>query len=680
MIQFTSDICHNYKEASSREWLETNGLGGFASSTVAGSNTRRYHGLLFAATNPPVGRLLMLSKLEETLVVDGQRYDLSANCYPGTIQPEGFLFLKHFRLDPFPLFTFEIGDIRLEKAIFLIHGQDTVVVDYSISRHASSGDGELASSQLFLEVNPLIAFRDYHSTAHRNSDIDGRYQQERGCITLNPYPDQPSLFLAHNAERVDTTGYWYNDFVYEREIERGFNDTEDLFNPCQLTFDLSKNARVGIIASTERHNAALIPEMRSAEVERRRSVVAPTRFNDPLVRALVTAADQFIVARGDEQTVIAGYHWFGDWGRDTMIALPGLTLLTGRVDVAQSILSEFAKYVDKGMLPNRFPDGSETPEYNTVDATLWFFEAIRALVQYSKNFAFVEKSLYATLVNIIDWHTYGTRYGIKMDSDGLLSAGEPGVQLTWMDAKVGDYVVTPRIGKPVEIQALWYNALRIMSDFAKQLGDAHQSAQYSEMAQSARKSFNEKFWNEETSCLYDVVTDDLKDGSIRPNQIFAVSLPHTMLDLTRATQVVDTVERDLLTPYGLRSLSPSDPAYIGRYKGGPLERDKAYHQGTVWAWLIGPFLNAYVRVNEGSPAARKQAAKWIEPFSRHLSEAGLGQISEVFDGDAPHNPGGCIAQAWSVAEVMRAILEEAQYYGHRTWDTKPLQAAYVKRV
>jgi len=236
MIQFNSDICHNYKEASSREWLETNGLGGFASSTVAGSNTRRYHGLLFAATNPPVGRLLMLSKLEETLVVDGQRYDLSANCYPGTIQPEGFLFLKHFRLDPFPLFTFEIGDLRLEKAIFLIHGQDTVVVDYSISRHASSGDGELASSQLLLEVKPLIAFRDYHSTSHRNSDIDGRYQQERGCITLNPYPDQPALFLAHNAERVDNTGYWYNDFVFEREIERGFNDTEDLFNPFQLTF------------------------------------------------------------------------------------------------------------------------------------------------------------------------------------------------------------------------------------------------------------------------------------------------------------------------------------------------------------------------------------------------------------------------------------------------------------
>ena len=622
----------------------------------------------------------MLSKLEETIVVDGQRFELSANCYPGTIQPTGFTFLKNFRLDPFPLFTFEAGNIRLEKAIFMIHGENTVVVDYSVTQlHANAGDS-VNPSEVLLELKPLIAFRDYHSTSKRNSVINAWYQTERGCVTLIPYPEMPALFLSHNADSVATTGYWYNDFIYEGEIERGFDDAEDLFNPCQLTFDLAKQSRVGVVASTERHDAARIPELRHGEIERRRSVVAPTRFNDPLVRSLVTAADQFVVGRDDGQTIIAGYHWFGDWGRDTMIALPGLTLLTGRIDVAQSILSEFAKHVDKGMLPNRFPDSGETPEYNTVDATLWFFEAIRALVQYSKDFTFVGNNLYATLVNIIEWHVHGTRYGIKVDSDGLLHAGEPGVQLTWMDAKVGDFVVTPRIGKPVEIQALWYNALCIMRDFAERLGDPAHRDQFAQMASAARESFNEKFWSDETGCLFDVVSDDSTDPSIRPNQIFAVSLPHIMLDQTRARQIVEVVETELLTPVGLRSLAPSDPAYIGQYKGGPYDRDTAYHQGTVWAWLIGPFLTAYVRVNEGSRAARDQAAKWIEPFRNHLSDAGLGQISEVFDGDAPHNPGGCIAQAWSVAEVLRAVLEEAQHHGHRTWNTKPLQAAYVSTV
>jgi predicted glycogen debranching enzyme len=673
MIQFDQTICSNLQEASSREWLETNGLGGFASSTISGINTRRYHGLLFAATKPPVGRLLMLSKLEETLVIDGHRYDLSANQYPGVIHPEGFRFLRGFRLDPFPVFTYEVEGLHLEKSIFMLHGENTTVIQYML-RPAKSG---VACA---IEIRPLIAFRDYHSMAHENTEFDVRFRAERGLVTMMPYFDEPTLYLAHDAVEVTSLGDWYRNFEYEREKERGFNGTEDLLNPCVLVFDLGKRNRASLVASTERRDAGRAKEYENREVERRRSVVAPSRYNDALVYSLISASDQFVVARGKQKSVIAGYPWFGDWGRDTMIALPGLTLLTGRIDVAQSILSEFARHVDQGMLPNRFPDSGETPEYNTVDATLWFFEAIRALTQYSKDYTFVQKQLYPTLKDIIDWHVMGTRYNIKVDDDGLLFAGEEGVQLTWMDAKVGNWVVTPRTGKPVEIQALWYNALNIMSDLATRFGDTDSAMKYTEMAEHARHSFNEQFWNEEAGCLYDVINGDTRDGAIRPNQIFAISLEHSLLDHSRARSVVEVVQRELLTPFGLRSLSPSDPQYIGRYAGSPLERDGAYHQGTVWAWLIGPFLTAYVRINEGSREAREQAGAWLEPFRAHLSQAGLGQISEVFDGDAPHNPGGCIAQAWSVAEVLRSTLEEAQNFGHRTWHTKPLQAAYRRSV
>jgi predicted glycogen debranching enzyme len=676
MIQFPKDICQNLKESSSLEWLETNGLGGYASSTVAGLNTRRYHGLLVAATKPPVGRLVMLSKLEETLVIANDRYELSTNRYPGVVYPEGFLRLVDFRLDPLPTYTYEVDGFRLEKSVFMLNGENATVIEYHLSRTGPPQNG--LAIQCSLELRPLVAFRDYHSTGHEVSEENSRILLENGLVTLTPMSDLPPLYLAHNAEHVEITGNWYRNFIYDREIERGFDDMEDLFNPCLLSFDLATTAVV--IASTKRHRAKSAANYRSKELKRRRTVVAPTRFNDALVRAMVTAADHFIVNRGDQKTVIAGYHWFGDWGRDTMIALPGLALIPGRIDVAQSILSAFAGNVSQGMLPNRFPDSGETPEYNTVDATLWFFEAARALAKSSNDLSFVEKNLYNTLVNIIDWHISGTRYNIKVDDDGLLFAGEEGVQLTWMDAKVGDHVITPRTGKPVEIQALWYNALCIMADFASNFGDMKHTAQYSEMADRAKFSFNEKFWNQEAGCLYDVINGESIDDSIRPNQIFAVSLPNTMLEQERARRVVATVERELLTPYGLRSLSPNDPKYIGHYEGGPEQRDDAYHQGTVWAWLIGPFLTAYVRVNDGSRDARDQAEKWLDPFRAHLNEAGLGQISEVFDGDAPHKPGGCIAQAWSVAEVLRATLEEAQEFANLTWYTKPIQAAYSKGV
>ena len=361
------------------------------------------------------------------------------------------------------------------------------------------------------------------------------------------------------------------------------------------------------------------------------------------------------MARERCKTVIAGYHWFADWGRDTMIALPGLTLATGRADVAKGILREFAKHVDQGMLPNRFPDVGETPEYNTVDATLWFFEAVRSFLEHTNDYDFVQTNLYAVLKDIIDWHVRGTRYQIHVDNDGLLYSGEPGVQLTWMDAKVGDWVVTPRNGKPVEIQVLWYNALRVMEELAAKFKDAKAKKNYATMAEKTLVGFNEKFWNEDKGCLFDVINGETRDASIRPNQVIAISLKNSMLPKDKAASVLRVVERDLLTPRGLRTLSPNDPNYIGRYQGDPRHRDGAYHQGTVWPWLMGPYITAYIKTF-GKRAGRKFATAWLEEFQVHLHEACLGQVSEIFDGDAPHAPRGCVAQAWSVSELLKSAI------------------------
>lgn len=648
MISFGRDTCGDLDAALDREWLETNGLGGFASSTIAGLNTRRYHGLLVAATKPPVGRMVLLSKLEETLIIDGKSFDLSANQYPGVIHPQGYQYQTRFRLDPFPVFAYQVEGVEIEKSVFMVQGENTVVVQYQLK---SPGDS------VRLEVRPLIAFRDYHNTTHENGGLDSTVVSEVGVVSVAPYPGLPRLYLAHDAVAVDGGSGWYRNFEYRAEQERGLDYREDLFNPLLMRFDLSRQSAT-VIASTECHDVREAQRLRRSEIARRAAVADSSPVKDELVRSLVSAAGQFIVARGEQKTVIAGYHWFSDWGRDTMVSLPGLTLATGRFDIARSILLEFSKHVDQGMLPNRFPDAGEQPEYNTVDGTLWYFEAIRAYVEYTGDYEFVRKHLYGVLIDIITWHVRGTRYGIRVDDSGLLASGAPGVQLTWMDAKVGDWVVTPRYGKPVEIQALWYNALRTMEDFAARFGDSAAQKRYAKMATVARWSFNRLFWNENAGCLYDVVNGGPPDASIRPNQILAVSLKHSMLPPERAAAVVEVVARELLTRYGLRTLSASDPHYIGHYGGDQYARDSAYHQGTVWPWLMGPFLSAYIKVRGGTAEARARAAKWLEPFRTHLREAGLGQVSEILDGDLPHRPRGCIAQAWSVAELLRAAVEE----------------------
>lgn len=643
MFKFDAETCHDFERSARREWLETNGIGGFASGTVAGANTRRYHGLLTAALHPPLGRARMLSKFEETLLVGGDRYELSANQYPGKIYPEGFRFLKEFRLDPFPVWTFEAGGILLEKRVFMPHGINAVVCKWSIPGKATSS--------IELELRPLLSFVDYHSLRREDAAVNFDFAGSAGFVSVQPFAQFPRLFFRHNALEIERTGKWYRNFEYEIEKERGFDFHEDLFQPFLLEFDLRECSWV--IASTDDVTGLDPAALEREEIKRRNGLLRQSGFKEPFLRCLVLAADQFIVKRGDGHTIIAGYPWFSDWGRDTMIALNGLTLATNRPEIARDILLEFARHLSEGMIPNRFPDAGGEAEYNTVDATLWYFEAIRAYTEKTGDLALVRDRLYDKLADILAWHLRGTRHSIHLDTDGLLHAGEPGVQLTWMDAKIGDFVVTPRTGKPVEIQALWYNALRIMADFARRFGHEKDLHRFDAMADLAKLSFNAVFWNEAENCLYDTVENGGRDGAVRPNQIFAVSLPHSMLDVDKARLVVEKVESELLTPYGLRSLSPRDQAYVSRYTGSPFDRDSAYHQGTVWAWLIGPFIDAYAKV---FPESREKMGELLAGLEEHLCEAGTGQIAEIFDAEAPHAPRGCPAQAWSVAEVLRSVI------------------------
>src|SRR5581483_5874978 len=563
------------------------------------------------------------------------------------------------RLDPFPVFTYEVAGIVIEKSVFMPHGENTTVVEYRLEvADFESAEKRDVFALCQFELRPLVAFRDYHGTTHENGALNSFVLTENNMATVRPYPDLPALYFAHEADDVETNGWWYRNFEYEVERERGLDYREDLFSPLVLKFDLSRRAGLAVIASTERREVGQAAEFRRQEIKRRRAMLAAAPVDDELVRTMTAAADQYIVARGNHKTIIAGYHWFSDWGRDTMIALAGLALTTGRAGAACDILLEFARHVDRGMLPNRFPDAGEEPEYNTVDATLWFFEAVRKLVEYTGNDRFVRDHLYEVLKEIIAWHERGTRYGIRVDSDGLLHSGEHGVQLTWMDARVDGRVITPRQGKPVEIQALWYNALCVMKGLARGFGDAASEKKYRRMAAQAKRSFNQAFWNDEAGCLYDVIDGEYRDGAIRPNQIFAISLEHSMLPRARARQVVAVVERDLLTPYGLRSLAPQSPDYCGHCVGDIPSRDGSYHQGTVWAWLMGPYVTAYLKAHGGTKKNRELMRGRLTGFSEFINDRGVGQIPEIFDGDAPHHPRGCIAQAWSVGELLRATVED----------------------
>ena len=626
-----------------REWLITNGLGGFMATTPAGANTRRYHGLFVAALHPPVDRQVLLSKCEEQLI-DGQDvWELSTNEYSGAVHPKGYQWLKSFSIDPLPKATYQIGAIRLTKQCALVHGKQIAQIHYRM---------ESCPRPVILEIRPLVAGRDYHHLLQESPRHVKWMAHTGNSVSLLLGQDVP-LHLDGGAFAFESQPDWYRNFHYRVEAYRGQDREEDLFCPGVFRGTLAEGESWTLTASLEKIEPPVFETTVTDEVERRRALV-PVDWDGDSAR-LAVAADSFVVRRGQSgYTVLAGYPWFTDWGRDTMIALPGLTLVTGRYDIARGILGTFASHCSEGMLPNRFPDTGEEPHYNTVDGTLWFFWAVQKYLDYTDDWQFVEK-LWPTLEGIIQWHVRGTRYGIRMDEDGLLLAGDEGTQLTWMDAKVGDWVVTPRHGKPVEVNALWYNALRVCQHLASRLGDADH---YRAIAERTLKSFADTFWNPETHCLYDTVTADFHDASVRPNQLLAASLPHPLVSRSRAKQIVRRVQEELWTPMGLRSLSPRDSRYVGEYGGDAHSRDGSYHQGTVWAWPIGPFITAMMYAHGRSDATRKRARRLVQGLLDHLDTAGLGSVSEIADGDSPHTPRGCFAQAWSVAELLRVLRED----------------------
>lgn len=644
-MTFHGDQLQDFIFSSNLEWLETNGIGGYASSTVAGANTRRYHGLLVAATKPPLGRMVVLSKLEETIVAGDRRVELGCNQYPGAVYPEGYRYLKSFRRDVFPEFEYQAGNFRLKKTVAAIHGENTTVVVYEVLD---------AEEDFQLELLPMYACKDFHSEAKANDSLHFHYLFDEGTFRTMNYQDCPEIFIHVPGSSFIEQRNWFYNFEHLVEQHRGLDFKEDLYSHGRFAVNLRKGDKLGVIISTESPIDRDAVTMLNQERVRRNTWTKKFDGHD-LLRRLALAADQFIVQRGDLHSVIAGYPWFSDWGRDTMIALPGLCLVTGRHQEYKQILKAFAEHVSDGMIPNRFPDYHEEPEYNTIDATLWFFVAVYRYHKTTGDDAFV-KELLPVLKEIIDWHYRGTRYNICVDAeDELLAGGHDGVQLTWMDAKVGDWVVTPRQGKPVEINALWYNALKSMAHFQQRVANKEGAAVYEQKAARVLESFNEKFWNSTRKCLYDCVDHDYKNPDLRPNQVYAISLPFPLLAKDRAISVLKMIGQYLLTPRGLRSLEPGHHDYKGSYGGGPWNRDSAYHQGTAWGYLMGPYIDALMYVK--GDKAKKEASVLLTQFLAHLDERGVGSISEIFDGDAPHAARGCIAQAWSVGEALRVAVD-----------------------
>jgi predicted glycogen debranching enzyme len=662
-IAFGREVCGDLEAALRREWIVTNGLGGYASGTLAGVNTRRYHGLLVAALRPPVDRRVLVAGLSEWTVLDDRPYPLSTHEFgDGTIDSAGFRYIESFRLDGMlPVWTYAFEDVKLEKRVWMTYGGTTAYVAYRLLR----GDRPAV-----LRITPLLTDRDFHALGPGGWQPEVR--ADGSAVTVQSGATRPPYRLIVPGGRFRQDGVWWRRFLRREETARGLDDLEDLYAPGVFEVLLRPGGAAALVATGEAI-AELDAERAFAAAQARQAALvrqAGAGEADPIVRQLTIAADQFIVRRegtglgsgaareaapggatgGAAATILAGYHWFNDWGRDTMIALPGLTLSTGRFGDAAAILRTFAGLVRDGLVPNSFPDyGGAAPSYNTVDASLWFIAAAGAYDEAVDDAALLD-DVWPVVREIVERYIAGTRYGIGMDPrDALLRAGEPGLQVTWMDVKVGDTVVTPRIGKPVEINALWYNALRTAAVLLTGRDDAA-AARYDGLAGRAQASFRTRFATPGGEMLADVV-DGVggDDFAPRPNQIFAVSLPFPLLEAPQAFAVVRAVGRMLATTYGLRSLAPGAAGYRGTYAGDPLSRDTAYHEGTAWAWLIGPYAEAYHRVT-GDAAG---ALDLLRPFVDHLRDAGLGTVSEIFDGDPPHRPRGCIAQAWSVAEVLR---------------------------
>ena len=660
-IYFGRGICGELATAESMEWLVTNGIGGYASGTVANLLTRRYHGLLVAALNPPLGRTLLVSKLDETVDYNGRTYPIFSNRWADIlVEPHGYRYIERFHLEGMtPVWTFSFGDAQLERRIWMQPGENTTYVFYRLRR---------ATSPLTLVARAMVNYRDFHSETHAGDWVMHVKRVQQG-LRVGAFEDAAPFCVLSDRAAINQEHHWYRNFSLKKEPYRGPAVMEDHLNIGEFRITLAQDETVTFVISTEP----------SPNLDGESALAVRHAYEKNLIALaphmpvrLLLAADQFIVKRpytelagnshSDKEegwSIIAGYQWLRDYGRDVMVSLPGLLLATGRFEEARSILKSYSKHVSEGMLPSHLPDtelmGNFHDDleliYKAADVSLWYLEAIRAYFKETGDIELLTE-LYPVLTEIIDWHERGTRYHIAVDPvDGLLYAGKPGLPLTWMDAKFNDWAITPRTGKAVEINALWYNGLLSMADFARALGQPFNH--FEALAEKTRVGFA-RFWNPELGFLYDVLdTPAGNDATLRPNQLLAVSLCYSPLDQSQQKAVVDMCVRRLLTPLGLRSLSPDEPGYVGHYGGDAYQRDHAYHQGSVWSWLIGPFVSAHLRVYKDATAARS----FLEPFFDHLSEHGLGSVSEIFDGDAPFTPHGCIAQAWSVAEVLRVWRE-----------------------
>ncbi len=686
-LQVGREICADVNASLDHEWLVTNGIGGYASGSISGATTRSYHGLLVASLHPPVERTVMVTKVDEEIVLpDGRTFALGVNEYQGgVIDPRGNVHLESVTLEgDIVCFVYRLTEtLTIEKRIWMEYGQNTTYVQYMLHGILENGQED---TPVVLTLIPFCLCRDYHATTKGAGDwqfavdTSGSRCQIRAFEGATPYQ-----LIAGPEASFTHTGVWYWRVAHRRDAERGLADQEDVYQPGMFDISLTPGGRTTLVVSSEtkiaeefsavQHENAVMRAMLRHQRRVRQLLSTANNFiddlqqHDPVRARLVVAADQFIVARPDyahlaanqplkftpdRKTIIAGYPWFTDWGRDSMIALPGLLLATGRYSEARGLLKAFVSFAHDGLIPNRFPDDGEAPEYNTADATLWLFHALDRYLATTSDWTLL-KELFPALQSSIDWHIQGTAFGIGVDpADGLLHAGAPGVQLTWMDAKVNDVVITPRRGKPVEVNALWYCALTSMEEWAVRL--SVDATAYSQLRMQIRQNFASRFWNEEVGYLYDVIDVDGVSGqnnaALRPNQLFAASLTHELLTEEQVTSMFQHVTRALLTPFGLRSLSPDDPAYRNHFNGAPVERDGAYHQGTVWTWLIGAYVDVYLRIHPDKGALQPL----LHPLIEQLWHTCLGTLSEAAEPEAPFTPGGCYAQAWSIAELLRCWL------------------------
>lgn len=669
-IDLDASRLQNVDEALGLEWLVTNGLGGYASSTVLGVNTRKYHGLLVAALNPPVNRHVLLSKLDEEIQIENQTYKLGINEFRDTFYPKPQGMLHEFTLNPFPIFKYKAQDVMLQKTVFMPKAKNATIIDYYIQNMGESK----ATARIF----PLINFRHFYYTTHKSQLQWSLTQKSDGQDTTFQFaPRNHNLLLNANKGKYQINqGIWIENLYFRADALRGEDHFDDCISPGYFELQISPKKQeqlsiTAVAAETEKEAQNILAELKKddlsfQELKRQEEFLKTFQTRYPEVsmkdwlKWLVLATDSFIINRVSThgKSVIAGYHWFEDWGRDTLISVPGLTLITARFTYAREILSTFKQYCSEGVIPNRFSDREDDkPQYNTADASLWYCNAVLQYIKYTGDFDFVKNELWSTLQSIIEYYEKGTLNNIHKDDDGLI-VHDP--QLTWMDATINNTPVTPRAGKAVEIQALWYNALETMQELAKHFNQKNIEEKYARMAGEAKKSFVEKFWNLERNCLFDVVVNEQKDASLRPNQILAVSLNFSMLNDAQSEAVVKVVQNKLWSEFGLRTLPSDDARYVSKYAGDWAQRNRAYHNGTVWPWLLGPFVTAFLKVKKHGSRWRGYALqKYLLPFfEKAVYHAGLGSVSEIFDGDEPHLPRGCIAQAWSVAEPLRAFVED----------------------